>query len=115
MQELAGFLLELGSETLFEMTAFSGGSAHNAIPGEAAVTLVFPAGREEFLRARARTLEEEIARWHGESDPRVRVTVEPLPRPERVRGAAERSSRSARCSPGCFTGCTPCIRIFPAW
>ena len=84
VQELAGFLLELGSETLFEMTAFSGGSAHNAIPGEAAVTLVFPAGREEFLRARARTLEGEIARWHGESDPRVRVTVEPLPRPERV-------------------------------
>lgn len=84
VQELAGFLTELGVETLYEMTDLSGGSAHNAIPAQAGVTLVFPRGRMEYLRDRTERLQTDLMRWYGQSETNVRVELFPTPLPETV-------------------------------
>ena len=75
--------VSLGGRRL-RLASFEGGSAHNAIPREAFATVVVPADGQSALQA---ALDREVAAVrdeYGAADPGMRLTVEPVTRPDTV-------------------------------
>ena len=75
--------VSLGGRRL-RLARFEGGSAHNAIPREAFATVVVPADGQSALQA---ALDREVAAIrdeYGAADPGMRLTVEPVTRPDTV-------------------------------
>ena len=75
--------VSLGGRRL-RLARFEGGSAHNAIPREAFATVVVPADGQGALQA---ALDREVAAVrdeYGAADPGMRLTVEPVTRPDTV-------------------------------
>ena len=75
--------VSLGGRRL-RLARFEGGSAHNAIPREAFATVVVPADGQSALQA---ALDREVAAVrdeYGAADPGMRLTVEPVTRPDTV-------------------------------
>lgn len=97
-------LLERSPELL--IAAFDGGSCDNAIPREASVSGVLPAGMIDAFRLRAEAFAREAA---GEFDapPEFRIEVEAAPLPERV-WTGEFRDRVL----GALTGCPDGVAAF---
>ena len=87
-------LAELLEELPAEVADFSGGVTHNVIPGEAQAVVVLPAGQEKALRARCAAFGRTLVERCGKAEPRLSLTVTPVPCPERV---WSRETRRAVC------------------
>jgi len=72
-----------------EISEFKGGSAQNAIPREAFVTIAMDASREDALRSVFSRVEEDAKAELGEFDPGLQITLERSSWPERVIDAAD--------------------------
>jgi dipeptidase D len=67
-----------------ELATIKGGSAHNAIPREAAAVAVLEAGKEKELQAVVAAVEAELRTDLGSFDPGLQITVENADKPADV-------------------------------
>ena len=69
-------LRTLAQQTAVRLAAVQGGSAHNAIPRDAAATVVLPAGQEKAAEALFASLQAELRRELNARDPNVTIRWE---------------------------------------
>lgn len=70
-------LRELAGRTPLRLAAVGGGSAHNAIPRDAAATVVLPLGAEATAAQQLTTLQEELRQELKRRDPGIELSWEP--------------------------------------
>ena len=102
VRELAAFLsgaLEDG----FRAADFAGGSAHNAIPMEAAATLTAAPDQAAELERRVAALAAALREKYGKTDPALAVELVPCPVPERV-WSRECAAETCALATGLFNG-----------
>ncbi|MBM6938027.1 M20/M25/M40 family metallo-hydrolase [Pseudoflavonifractor phocaeensis] len=80
IQALAGFLRDAGCA----VAEFSGGTAHNAIPGRAEAVVVLPDGRADWFRRRWADFAAAAGEAHRETDPHLRFPLRAVPLPRKV-------------------------------
>jgi dipeptidase D len=73
---LAHYLDRLRKECELEITAFSGGDKHNAIPREAWAEILLPAGGREAADKVLNQMREDLKAIYGKTDPGVVVEVQ---------------------------------------
>ena len=86
---LGGVLQSALGSLPVEIAEINGGSAQNAIPREAFAVVVMDSAKEKELKSLVANAESEAKSDLGNFDPGVQITVEKVPRPEKVFAAAD--------------------------
>jgi dipeptidase D len=86
---MGGTLQVLLDRLAIEIAEINGGSAQNAIPREAAATVLLDASRESELKSLVATAEASYRSDLGSFDPGLQISVEKAERPEKVLDAID--------------------------
>jgi dipeptidase D len=89
LQILGGVLQDLQERLPLELATVNGGSAHNAIPREAATLVVIETSRENELKSILGNAEAAQKSYLGAFDPGLQITVEKQERPATVMDAKD--------------------------
>jgi dipeptidase D len=89
LQIIGSVLQDLQERLPLQLSSVNGGSAHNAIPREAAAIVVVEASRESELRAMVAASEAAQGSYLGAFDPGLKITVENAELPATVLDAKD--------------------------
>jgi dipeptidase D len=92
---MGSVLVDLFDRVPAQLAQINGGSAHNAIPREAAAVVVVDSSREGELRSIVRASEAAYRTELGSFDPGLQILVEKIDRPSNVMEASDAKNTAA--------------------